>query len=99
VAIKLPIRVRPGDDYALGVTYSHNGTAIDLTGYTYEFKVGSTTYTGAPEVNVADPTTGRVVLALSAAQKALIPDETPYYFRITGGGVATLLSGAVYLNV
>jgi hypothetical protein len=99
MATKYPIRVRPGDDLAIGVTYSHLGTPIDLTGYTYEFKVGSTTYTGAPEVNVADPTTGRVVLALSAVQTALIADETPYYFRITGGGVATLLSGTVYLNV
>jgi len=97
------MRVRQGDTYMLTLNYKdENGVAVNLTGYTFEWKVAVgasvNTYTGSPEVISTTPTSGSVQLTLSAAETAAFLTSTGrHWFRITspGGIKATLLEGYV----
>lgn len=95
--------VRQGDTFSLTLTYTDPaGTAINLTGYTYQWFVSVglvvNTYTTTPEVTVSSPTSGVISLVLSATETALFDTgKGRFWFRISssGGVVTTLLEGAV----
>lgn len=93
------LRVRQGDDKVLILTYEdHAGTAINITGYTFEFSYtvdGVTTLvTSSPVITVPTPTNGQIVLTLSGALTAtFISGRGRYYFKATAPEKKTFLIG------
>lgn len=103
MANRYNLEVDAGDDFELTLTYKSGGTAVDLTGYTFEWYIAVglvvETYTDAPQVNVdTDPTTGIIVLSLTAADTVLfIVRRGIYHFKVISpaGKKKTLLKGVV----
>lgn len=99
------IQTRAGDTFTLTVTYKFEGSVVDLTGYTFEWYVAVgdsvNTYTASPEITVPDPTSGAIILTLSALQTtAFTKSNGSTFLRVTSGGgvVTTLVEGSVKVD-
>lgn len=99
---KYNLEVEKDNDFDLSLTYKSGGVAVNLTGYTYVWyvEVGDVvhTYTTTPQITVTTPSTGVILLHLSAAETILFTVKRgKHYFKVISptGGKKTLLKGVV----
>lgn len=96
-----PLNIYQGDDFNAVVNLSHDGTPVDLTGYTAAAQIkrtSSDTTVVATLSATVDATFSRVTLALSHTVTATLTGTYWWDLQLTSstGSISTPLYGPVY---
>lgn len=79
----------PGDDFSLSITYSLNGSPVDVSGYTIEWVI---TIDGTDTSGTVTHS-GPIVISLTGTQTADLAGRGTYRLKITAPTEKTLLTG------
>jgi hypothetical protein len=98
---KLDIEMLRGVTFQKIMTYTNNGSAINITGYTFEGNVyqnDATTVLATFTITLHDAVNGKFKVYMSPVTTATIPVGSWYYYITTttpGGDVFLIFKGAV----